>query len=53
MALAVRLTALGLRLTGAAPSSPPDDDLLLATEEGEALAADAGEPFATERPDAG
>ncbi len=53
MALVIRLTALGLRLTGAAAPPSPDDDLLHATEDGEALAADAGEPIATDRPDAG
>lgn len=52
MALVIRLTAEGVRLTGVAAPSPPDDDFLLATEDGESLAADAGEPIATERPDA-
>ena len=53
MALVVRLTALGLRLTGGPAPAPPADDFLLATEDGESLASDAGEPIATERPDAG
>lgn len=53
MALAIRLTAEGLRLTGGPPATPPADDFLLATEDGEALADDAGESLATERPDAG
>lgn len=53
MALVIRLTAEGLRLTGAPPAPPPADDFVLATEDGETLAADAGDPLATERPDAG
>jgi hypothetical protein len=54
VALVVRLTALGLRLTGGPPHAPPAaDDFLLATEDGEDLASDAGESLATEPPDAG